>query len=136
MGNLDAKFNAEIFRKDHLMILATQRHLATMLPIRVQYSAAKIKAGTVMARQTSGSLSGTHTAYDDNAASGINTAACVLFQEINPEDFKDSSDTVLAQGIFGGQVYESMLTGLDANGKTDLGARSLVGASGTSILSF
>jgi hypothetical protein len=35
-----------------------------------------------------------------------------------------------------GEVYESLVTGLDANGKTDLKSRSVIDGSGNTILIF
>lgn len=136
MSSQDMKFSGEIFRKDHPMILACNRHLATILPVRLQYDSGGYKAGVVLARQTSGAASGTYTKYSDSAGSGIGTAAAILFQDVDVSDFADASDTVLARGIFGGEVFEDKVTGLDANGKTDLGSRSIVDASGAQILKF
>lgn len=136
MSGQDMKFDSEIFRKDHPMILASNRHHATIFPIRVKYSASDIVAGTVMAYQTSGAASGQYTAYDDSGASGLNSAACVLFKTVATESFADASDSQMGLGIFKGELFQAKLTGLDANGITDLKARSVTGADGAVVLIF
>lgn len=131
--NFDAKINNELFRKDHPMILATNRHLATILPVRLAYDAGGYKAGQVLGRVTA---SGNYADYNDAGSGGVETAAAILFEDVPVELFPSASGTALARGIFGGEVFESKLTGLDANGKVDLGARSIVDATGTTILKF
>ncbi len=136
MAGQDMKFSGEIFRKNHPIILSTNRHLATILPVRLQYDAAGYSAGEVIARQTSGAASGTHLAYDDNASSGINVAVGILMEDIPVEAFPSSTGTQVARAIFGGEVFEDKLVGLDAAAKVDLKSRSIVDATGTTILKF
>lgn len=133
MASNDAKTSQQIFRKDNPIILACNRHQAMLLPIRLAYNASGYKTGRVLARN---STSGFYQNYDDLAASGLNTAKAILFEDVPVEQFADSSDTQLARGIFGGKVFEDKLLGLDANGKVDLLSRSIVDATGAQILTF
>ena len=131
--NIDAKVSTEIFRKDNPIILATNRHLATLLPVRLAYDAAGYKAGEVVARNT---VSGLYESYDDGASSGLNTAAAILFESVEVDKFPSATGSAVARGIFGGEVFKSKLTGLDSNAETDLGARTIIDASGVQILKF
>lgn len=128
--HLDAKVNTEIFRKDHPIILAANRHLASIKSVRMVYaSATGYLAGTVIARNT---VNGLYYAYNDAGSSGTEVASAILFEEVTPE----SGDTMLARGIFGGEVFQAKCVGLDANAITDLKARSITDALGTQILKF
>lgn len=129
MSGLDARTSGEIFRKDNKLVLAANRHQAAIFGVRMAYQSGGYVAGTVVARNT---VSGFYEAYDDGASSGLNTAAGILFHDCEPE----SGDTEVAQIIFQGQVYYSNLTGIDANGIVDLKGRTVVDASGTTILMF
>lgn len=133
MASLDANFSGEIFRKDHPMVIAQNRHLATLMPIRVDYSATDLVAGTVMGRNT---VNGHYGEYDNSASSGLDTAACVLFQTIATEDFDSSTGSTMAVGIFGGELFKDKLVGLDANAITDLDAKTIVDATNVNILKF
>lgn len=127
--DLDAKSSGQIFRKDNPMILATNRHHATMLPVRLSYDVDGYKAGQVLARN---SVSGLYAKYDSGGASGLDTAKCILFEDAAPE----SGSTDLARGVFRGEVYQDLLLDLDSGAITDLGARSVVSATGSTILIF
>lgn len=128
--HLDAKFDGEIFRKDHPIILAANRHLASLRPVRLAYVDANgYDAGTVLARNT---VNGYYYAYDDNGSSGLDTAACVLFEDATPA----SGSTMLARAVFGGEVFYTKLTGIDTNGITDLGGRLITDAFENQILKF
>lgn len=133
MGNgvssQDAVVNTEIFRKNHPIILACNRHLATLLPARMAYVADGYVAGQVVARNA---VTGNYEKYVDGSASGIGTAAGVLFQDVSPA----SGDTEIARVIFGGEVFEAKLTGLDAAAIVDLKARSITDATGVAVLKF
>jgi len=132
MSNLDAKVKTQIFRKDFPIILATNRHLATILGVRLVYDADGYLAGTVLARRTDG----LYAAYDDGGSSGLDTARGILFEDVAPEEFVATTGTAVARSIFGGEVFKDKLIGLDANGETDLGARTIIDASSVSILKF
>jgi hypothetical protein len=136
MGRVDLTFNGSIFRKDFPVIIATNRASAIMLALRVRYQADGYIAGTVMARNTT---DGWFQAYDDGGSSGINTARCVLFESLAVEDFdaETALGSTTAVGIFGGcLLYKDKLVGLDANAETDLGAKTIIDASGTTLLKF
>jgi hypothetical protein len=133
MSTIDAGFNGQIFRKDNIQVILTNRQLASLLPIRVLYSASGYYAGTVLARNTT---SGIYQTYLSGGASGTGTAACVLNRDINPEDFASSADTQTSVGIFGGEVDKSVLIGFDANAQTNLNARQIVDALGSTIVKF
>lgn len=129
---LDFFTSQEVFRKNHPMILANNRQLATIIGVRVAYDASGYLAGTVLARN---SVSGYYQAYSDIGASGIDTAVGILFHDIAVEDFNGLTSTA-AQMITKGNVFETKLIGLDANGKTDLKSRSIVDGFGNTILMF
>jgi len=131
--NLDAKVNNQIFRKDHPIILASNRQLATLYPVRLDYSSDGYKAGTVLGRN---SVDGNYAAYDNGASSGLDTAAAILFEDVPVESFPSATGTALARGIFGGEVFKAKLTGLDASAITDLKARTITGADGVDVLKF
>lgn len=128
-SSLDAATSGEIFRKDHPMILACNRHQALILPARMAYVADGYVAGQVVARNT---VSGLYEKYDDGASSGLDTAAGVLLHDVEPA----SGSSELARVVFEGKVFEDKLTGLDSAAKTDLKARSIVDATGAQILTF
>lgn len=128
-SSLDAAVATEIFRKDHPIILACNRHHATILPVRLAYKSGGYAAGEVVARN---SVSGEYAAYNDAGASGLDTAAGVLLDAVEPA----SGSTDIGRVVFRGEVFQSKLTGLDANAITDLNARSITDGSGTQILLF
>lgn len=133
MSALDARFNSEIFRKNHPMILAANRHLASLKPVRLAYNSSGYAAGTVLGRNTTSLV---YQAYNDGGSSGINVAKCITMDATPVEDFDSSTGTCLAVAIFGGEVFEDKLTGLDAAGKVDLGSKSIIDATGVTILKF
>jgi len=136
MGAIGAAFNGNIFSKDNPIIIATNRASAILNPVRLRYNASGYPAGTVLARNTTDGL---FERYNDGASSGLNTASCILFEQHPIEDFDGSGATgsCMAVGIFGGcTVFEAKLLGLDANGKTDLGGKSIIDATGVTTLKF
>lgn len=133
MSSIDPTFSGSIFRKDHPMVLAQNRQLATMVPVALAYNASGYVAGRVLGRN---SVSGQYANYDNGASSGLDTAVGVLFESVDVTEFESSTGTIHARMIVGGELYESKLLGLDANAKTDLGSRSIVDASNTTILKF
>lgn len=133
MPNLDASFSGNIFHVDHPMIIAQNRRLATILPVRLAYSSSGYSAGTVLARN---SVSGEYAAYDNGASSGLDTAKAVLFENINSSEFGSTTGSTLARAIFGGEVYKDKLVGLDSNAETDLDAKTIVDATGVNVLKF
>jgi hypothetical protein len=133
MSTIDAGFNGSVFRKDNIQVLSSNRLLASLLGIRVAYAASGYLAGTVLARNTG---NGIYQTYLNSGPSGTGTAACILSRDINPEDFASSGDTQASVGIFGGEVYDSALIGLDANAKSNLNMRQIVDAAGVTIDKF
>lgn len=136
--NLDAKFSGQVFRRDFVEIIAQNRHLATIGPVRLENDVAGYPAGQVLAKRSSGPNSGLFCKYDNAGASGADTAVCVLFQPVNyPEDFSGGgTGTNLSQGVFGGELLQAKLTGLDANAITDLKGRSYTDSSGIQVFKF
>lgn len=136
MSNLDAKTSGQIFRKDHPMILAARRELASLKPVRLAYNASGYKAGALLARNT---VSGLFQNYVSGGASGTGTAACVLFAPVEVENFSDSSDTALERGVFGGEVFQDLLVisgGASGSVLADLSGRTIIDATGVQILKF
>lgn len=133
MSSIDAGYNPQIFRKDNIQVISTNRQLASLLPVRVSYAASGYYAGTVLALNTTSNL---YQAYVGGGASGTGTAACILNRDINPEDFASSGDTQTSVGIFGGEVFSSVLVGYDNNAKSNLNARQITDALGTVIVKF
>lgn len=136
MSSVDLKFSGNIFHKNYPIILACSPVLALLLPARLVYVSGGYVAGQVLARNT---VSGYFQKYVDGSASGVGTAACILFEDHGEQDFDGTSaatSTTIAVGIFGGVVFLDKLTGLDAAAETDLKARELVDATGVTTLKF
>jgi hypothetical protein len=133
MGFSDARVETEIFRKDQAIIIAKNRHLASIGSVRLAYNAAGYEAGRLVARNTT---SGLYEKYDDGAGSGLNTAASILFEDVPVGQFASTGDTQLTRGIFAGEVFKSKLVGLDSAAIVDLGGRSYTEADGIEILKF
>lgn len=131
--NLDAKVDNDIFRKDHPIILACLPHQASIKGVRLAYDASGYEAGRVLARDAG---TGYYAKYDNGGASGVSTAACVLLHEVAAEEFPSATGTSLARGIFAGEVFKAKLVGNDTASDTDLRARTIDDATGTSILRF
>lgn len=136
MASVDARFNGSIFRFDQPLVIAMNRSSAVLVGVRLRYQSGGYAAGTVLARNTT---DGFYQAYNDAGSSGINTAACILFEAHAAEDFDGtaSTSTTTAVGIFGGcAVYKDRLTGYDANALTDLKGRIIIGASSDELILF
>lgn len=130
--NLDAKVNNQIKRNDYAIIIALNRHLADLQPVRLLNTGNDYKAGLVLGRITA---SGLYAAYNDSNSDGTQTAQCVLFEDVLAED-QTATGNPMARGIFAGYVFQDKLTGLDAAAKVDLGARTIIDASNVNILKF
>jgi len=129
-SGLDFVTSGQVFRKDHRMVLAMNRHQAAIIGVRLAYEALGYTAGQLLARN---SVSGLHTKYATSGSSGTDTAVGVLFNDV--QDMA-ASTTDMGQMIVKGQLFESMVIGLDAPAKVDLGSRSVIDGSGTTILMF
>lgn len=132
MANLDAEFSPQIFRKDFPMILATNRHLATLLPVRLAYDSAGYLAGQCLARRTDGLF----VKYANGGASGTGTAAGFLFAPVDVSEFPSTTGTAVERGVFTGQLFSSLLIGNDSAADTTLSARKITDATGVVIYSF
>ena len=127
---LDFSTKTEIFRHNQPTLIARNRHLASLMGVRVAYDAGGYAAGVTLARN---SVSGLYQKYNDSGASGINTAVGICYCDV-PADAASGTD--IAQMLVKGEVYESKVTGLDAAGKVDLKSRSIVDGFGNTILMF
>lgn len=133
MGNLDAGYNPQIFRKDYPMIIATNVHLATILGVRLAYNASGYAAGVCLAQN---SVTGLFQAYTNGGASGTGTATCFLYAPVDVSDFPSATGTVLERGVFTGELLNSALSGNDSTANTQLGARTFAGSDGITIYKF
>lgn len=125
-NGLDATFKGEIFRKDHPMILASLRHLASIKAVRLEEGT--YQAGQVLAYDSNDGL------YKDySTVSGSLDASCILFADVASAD---TGDEPLERAIFGGEVFEAKCIDLVSQAKTDLGGRTIVDAEGTEIFKF
>ncbi len=129
--NLDAKVNNEIFRKNHPIILASNRHLATIYPVRLKHDTGGYLAGQVLVRNAS------TTYYEKySASSGSYDAACILFEDVDGGEFAGSTGNALARGVFGGEVFKAKLIDYDSGVATDLSGRVITGADGVDVFKF
>lgn len=126
-NGLDATFSGEIFRKDHPMIIASNRHLASIKPVRLAYYAAGLVAGTILARDPADGLFKKFADVPANPDS-----ACVLFENI---DYYDAAETPLARGVFAGEVFAAKLVGA-APAIAALGGKIFQDATGIQTLKF
>jgi len=131
--NVDAKFKDGIFRRDYPQIIAINRHQCTILPVRLSYNASGLAAGTVLGQN---SVNSEYAAYSSGGASGLDTAKCVLLDPADVTEFPSTTGSLLSRALFGGSVYKAKLVGLDSNGETDLGAKTIKDATGVEILKF
>lgn len=131
--NIDPRFNGQIFRKSHPMIIAQNRQLASLLPVTLAYNASGYQAGQVLARNTT---SGQYQPYVASGPSGTGTAAAILFEGVDVTEFVATSGTVFAAGIFGGEVFKDKLISLDAGAISNLGAKTIIDATGVNVLKF
>lgn len=130
MGVGDPNYKEQIFRKDFTQLVAKSIQRLVTMPVRLAYNSSGYDAGVTLARDPA---DGYYKKYDDGGASGVATAACILADDVTADE---SSGTRLAVGIVHGELYNDAITGMDANGRTDLGARTYTEADGTVIFSF
>jgi hypothetical protein len=133
--NLDMKFNGQAFRRDFVEIIAQNRHLATIGPVCLKNDAAGYVAGVVLALN---SVSGLFEKYVNGGSSGTGTAVCVNYQPVSyPEDFGVAgTGTAAVQAVFGGELLQAKLTGLDSTAITSLVGRSFTDATGIQVFKF
>jgi hypothetical protein len=107
--------NVETFTPVELA--AVRPDLMVIIPITVASGAGNLAQGTAMGKVTA---TGKFKAYNNAATDGTDVCLGFLAHAVDAT----SADTV-AGLIIGGYLRESKLIGLDAAGKTDLGAISL-----------
>lgn len=129
--NFDAEVNNQIFRKDWPVILALNAHLATILPVRLDYNANGYSAGQVLCQEPSGLFE----AYSAGSGSGY-TAQCILLDSIDSLQFNAPTGNALGRGVFGGEVFLTPLIDYNATVLTNLGGKIIKDASGVQILKF
>lgn len=93
------------------------------VPITVK-SGQNLPAGQVVARETD---TGKYVAYNDAGSNGVNVASGILPYAVNASSTGQNRDVDAPMWTGNAPLIESVLTGLDANAKTDLGGRSLPG---------
>jgi hypothetical protein len=130
---LDAFSSGQIYRKDFPSVLACDRYLAVIRPVRVPYVSGGYSAGTVLAQYTSGAASGQFPAYANSGPSGSGTAQCILFESIDDDG---ATGTILARAIFSGIVFQAKCSLLDSTAISNLGGRSWTDAQGVQIFKF
>lgn len=152
MGNLDARFKNQIFRKDNPIIIAANRHQAKFIGIRIPFDANGYMPGQVLAANPVAS-GGDGLYYKWSAllpaaqgggpVSGTLTANCVLFdQATNYDQFADGdglagvSGATLVRGLIAAEVYTNNLVDYTASAKTGLGSKDYVDAGGVAITKF
>ena len=91
----------------------------TLIVLAIAAAAGALAAGTVLGKITA---SGKYVAYSNAASNGSETAAAVLLNAC-PGTNGDYKCTVFVRDC---EVWESMLTGIDSNGKTDLTALGVI----------
>lgn len=131
--NIDAKVDNEIFRKDHPMILAANRHLTSIKSARLAYDSGGYVAGQVLGKN---SVSSEFADYADAGASGLDTAVGILLEDVPVEAFPSTTGSAMARMVVGGEVFEAKCTTLTSSAKTDLNGRSIVDSSGVTIFKF
>ena len=122
-------YNGEIFRKDHLMIFASNRHLASIKAINVTPAEAHTP-GQIMARDDGDGVFKKFSAV----SGGSYTSVCVLMDEVTTDE-GDGSKAIL-RGIFSGELYKSALLDYNATALSDMGGKIVTDAQGDEILHF
>lgn len=84
-------------------------------------SATVLRRGLVLGEVTA---SGKYKEYDDSDSDGTEVARCILDEEIDLKDTNGDVQDAYATAVVFGYVDNSMLFGIDANGRTDLGTTS------------
>lgn len=129
--NLDAKVNNALYRKDQTNIIAMNRQLAKLGPVRLAYDSLGYVAGQAVARDTTSGFWEKFSAVSGDTPD----SHCILFEDVVSDEFKGSTGTAVARGIFGGDVYQDKCTELDSTFKSALGGRLVVN-NGENIFSF
>jgi len=59
-----------------------------------------------------------------------------LHEDVDVTEFLSTTGTSFARGIFGGEVFKDKLHDLDSTAISDLGAKTIVDATGINVLKF
>lgn len=134
-NNFDANFNPEAFRANFPIVIACNRHHATILPVRMRFLGAGLEYpfGQTIARNT---VDGLYDKYVSGGASGTGTAAAFLLYGSDFASVGATGGSQAMAAIFGGEVYSTALKDFGNSAPTDLKARTVVDATGTSIVIF
>jgi len=100
---------------DPTEILVSGHGTEERLSITIASGAGALAKGTVIAQYNTGAASGTFGAYNDAGSNGLNTAKGILSDKVDATA-SGAQGNMYVHGTF----YESKLTGLDSNAKTDL----------------
>lgn len=87
--------------------------------VTIAAAAGAMVSGTVLGKITA---SGKYTAYSNAASDGTEVAAAVLYTPV-ADSASDQTATVIIRQA---EVANARLTGIDANGKTDLAAIGII----------
>lgn len=129
LNGQDAYFDGEAQRKDHPIVLACNRDLATILPTRVLNRAEGYKAGQVIARDTSDQFYKAFSAISGGSFDSVG----VLFESIGAQS---ATGGTLARTVFGGEVYKSVLVDFSSDASDEMLAREITDSLGTTIVKF
>jgi hypothetical protein len=129
-SGLDFSTSTQVFRKDNRIIIASNRHLATIVPVRLAYDALGYNVGQCLSRN---SVSGLWSKYVAAGSSGTDAVVGILFDDVLD---MTSPNTDMARMIVGGNVFYDLCTDIDANGVADLNGRTVVDSLGNTILMF
>lgn len=130
--NLDSKVDNEIFRKDHPIIIARNRQLASIVGARLAHDTDGYLAGQVVARDDGDGLF-----YKWSAASGgTYDTVSVLLEDVTGDQFTGTTGNALARSIVGGEVFYSKLIEIDATAITQMKAKVIYDATGEGILKY
>lgn len=125
-----------VFQKSFPQVFATYRGDEVLNPIRLRYDEDGYLCGQVLAQN---SVDQTYAKYDDGGASGLDTAVCVLLDDVAAADFESESATgsVTTRAVFAkAQLYFDKLIGYDTAAGVDLKARTFSDGTGTNLLVF
>lgn len=104
------------YTNDPTAVLASQHGYIT-IPVTVASGEGECEKGQVLGIVTA---SGKYAKYDDGAADGTEVAVAILADKVDA-----TSSDQLCNAYVRGLFVTARLTGLDANGQTDLNAREI-----------
>lgn len=130
--NLDAKVNNSIFRKDHPIIIARNRQLASIIAARLAHDTDGYLAGQVLCRVTSTGLFGKYGA----ASGSSHDTTCVLLEDVTGDQFAGSTGNALARVIAGGELFYDKLLQIDSTAVTEMNGKIVFDAQAEKILKY